>query len=173
MLAIALEGTPEFDAAVARLESRGEADFARVEPTVREILAAVRAEGDAAVQRYSERFGRRSPQLVLSRSPGAAALARLPAEARAALELATSRVRAFHERQRDAGGASGTGSFQYEEEGITLGTRVSPIRRAGVYAPGGKARYPSSILMSAITAAVAGVKEIVLATPLAGDASDD
>jgi histidinol dehydrogenase len=59
MLAIVLEGTPGFAAALARLESRGESDFARVEPVVREILAAVRAEGDAAVQRYNERFGRR------------------------------------------------------------------------------------------------------------------
>jgi histidinol dehydrogenase len=75
-------------------------------------------------------------------------------------------VRAFHEHQRDAG-------FRYEQDGVTLGVRVSPVGRAGVYAPGGKARYPSSVIMSAVPAAVAGVKEIVLATPLAGDASDD
>jgi histidinol dehydrogenase len=166
MLATYLEGTPEFESALARLEARGEADFARVEPVVREILASVRAEGDAAVQRYSERFGRRAPQLVLRDYPGAASLGRLPDEVRAALELAAARVRAFHRHERDDG-------FRFESEGIALGVRVLPVARAGVYAPGGKARYPSSVLMSAIPAQVAGVAEIVLATPLAGDASDD
>jgi histidinol dehydrogenase len=165
-LAIVLEGTPGFDATLARLESRGEADFARVEPVVREILGAVRTGGDAAVQRYNERFGRRAPALVVRDYDGAAALARLPAEARSALELAATRIRSFHEHQRDDG-------FRYHEEGVTLGTRVLPVGRAGVYAPGGKARYPSSVLMAAIPAAVAGVGEVLLATPLAGDASDD
>ena len=166
MLAIVLDGTAGFDAALARLESRGESDFARVEPVVREILAAVRTGGDAAVQRYNERFGRRGPALVVRDYGGAAALARLPAEARAALELAATRIRAFHEHQRDAG-------FCYHEDGVTLGTRVLPVARAGVYAPGGKARYPSSVLMAALPAQVAGVGEVLLATPLAGDASDD
>jgi histidinol dehydrogenase len=166
MLAIALEGTPEFDAALARLESRGEADFARVEPVVREILAAVRLEGDAAVQRYNERFGQRAPRLVVGDYQGAAALSRLPAEARSALELAATRIRAFHEHARETG-------FRYEDDGITLGVRVLPVARVGVYAPGGKARYPSSVLMAAIPARVAGVTDVVVATPLAGDASDD
>jgi histidinol dehydrogenase len=166
MLATFVEGTADFEAALARLEFRGEADFARVEPAVREILAAVRAEGDAAVQRYNERFGRRAPQLVAREYPGAAALARLPADVRGAMELAASRVRAFHMHGRDAG-------FRYEEAGITLGVRVLPVARAGVYAPGGKARYPSSVIMSAVPAHVAGVREIILATPLSGDASDD
>jgi histidinol dehydrogenase len=166
MLAIALEGTPDFDAALARLETRGESDFARAEPAVREILAAVRADGDAAVQRYNERFGRRSPRLLVRDYQGAAALSRLPVEARSALELAASRIRAFHEHGRETG-------FRYEEEGITLGVRVLPVARVGVYAPGGKARYPSSVLMAAIPARVAGVADIIVATPLAGDASDD
>ena len=166
MLAIVLDGTASFDATLTRLESRGESDFARVEPVVREILAAVRTGGDAAVQRYNERFGRRAPALVVRDYGGAAALARLPAEARAAMELAASRIRSFHEHQRDAG-------FRYHEDGVTLGTRVLPVARAGVYAPGGKARYPSSVLMAALPAQVAGVGEVLLATPLAGDASDD
>ncbi|HEY8041404.1 MAG TPA: histidinol dehydrogenase [Polyangiaceae bacterium] len=166
MLATFLDGAPGFDAALSRLESRGESDFARVEPAVREILAAVRAEGDAAVQRYNERFGRRAAQLVIRDFPGAAALARLPGDARAALELAATRIRSFHERQRDEG-------YRYEEEGVTLGLRVLPVGRAGVYAPGGKARYPSSILMAAVPAHVAGVGEIVLATPLSGLSGDE
>jgi histidinol dehydrogenase len=166
MLATFLDGTPEFERALGQLEGRGEADFARVEPVVREILAAVRAEGDVAVQRYSERFGRRAPRLVVRDYPGAAALARLPSEARAALELAAERIREFHEHQRERG-------FQYEEDGIVVGARVLPLARVGVYAPGGKARYPSSILMAAVPARVAGVGETVVATPLAGDESDD
>jgi histidinol dehydrogenase len=166
MLATFVDGTADFEGALARLEFRGESDFARVEPAVREILAAVRAEGDVAVQRYNERFGRRAPQLVLREYPGAAALGRLPADVRSAMELAASRVRAFHMHERDIG-------FRYDEAGITLGVRVLPVARAGVYAPGGKARYPSSVIMSAVPAHVAGVSEIILATPLAGDESDD
>jgi histidinol dehydrogenase len=170
MLAIHVDGTPAAAAALTRLASRGEADFTRVEPAVREILAAVRAEGDAAVHRYTEQFDkRRSARLLLREYPGAAALARLPHEARAALELSADRIRAFHEQQR----AHGEKSFRYHEDGVELGTRVSPVARAGVYAPGGKARYPSSVLMAAVPAQVAGVREIFVATPLAGDASDD
>jgi histidinol dehydrogenase len=165
MLATYVDGTKEFESALARLESRGEADFERVEPAVREILAAVRKGGDAAVQTYNERFGRRAPRLVLNDYPGASSLAGLPAEARAALELAAARVRTFHAHEVDAG-------FRFEKEGISLGLRVLPVKRAGIYAPGGKARYPSSVIMSAVPAQVAGVREIILATPLAGDESD-
>jgi histidinol dehydrogenase len=165
MLATYVDGTPEHEAALSRLETRGEADFERVEPAVREIIAAVRSGGDAAVQTYNERFGRRAPRLVLRDYPGASSLARLHPEVREALELAAARVRAFHERQVDAG-------FRYDQDGITLGMRVTPVARAGVYAPGGKARYPSSVIMSAVPAQVAGVREIILATPLAGDETD-
>jgi histidinol dehydrogenase len=166
MLRIFVDGTREFEAALSQLESRGEADFARVEPIVREILAAVRAEGDAAVQRYNERFGRRAPRLVVRDFPGAAALARLPGDARAALELAAARIRTFHQHEREHG-------FHYEDDGVKLALRVLPVARAGVYAPGGKARYPSSVLMAAVPAQVAGVGDIVVASPLAGDETDD
>ena len=176
MLAVFVDGTPDFDVALRRLERRGDTDFARVEPAVREILAAVKSGGDEAVQRCNARFGRRSPQLVIRDYPGPAALARLPAEASAALEFAAARIRAFHERERDIepqGASKPGGGFRYDDHGVALGVRVLPIGRVGVYAPGGKARYPSSVLMSAIPAQVAGVGEILLATPLAGDASDD
>ncbi len=167
MLAVHHEGTKELGDTLARLAVRGEADFSRVEPIVREILAAVRAEGDAAVRRYSSRFDKRSAASLFVREyPGKEALSRLSTPAREAMELAAARIRRFHLHQKDAG-------FSYEEDGVALGVRVSPVARAGVYAPGGKARYPSSVLMSAIPAHVAGVPEIILATPLAGDASDD
>ncbi len=181
MLRIVHEGTPAFDAELQRLERRGESDFERVEPVVREVLAAVRAEGDAAALRYAERFDHRRPEpLVRTLDPslGAAALARLPEEAARAMRLAADRIRAFHQRQLDffldPKHASPSLGFRYHEAGVTLGLRCRPLERAGIYAPGGKARYPSSVLMSAIPAQVAGVKEIILATPLqgGGDADD-
>ncbi len=166
-LAIVELGTPAFETALAHLEGRGEADFEKVEPVVREILAAVRAEGDEAVHRYTLRFDkRRAEPLVRREFGGADALGRLSPDARAALVQAAERIRAFHMHQRDDG-------FRYTEDGVELGARVSPLRRVGVYAPGGKARYPSSVLMAAIPAQVAGVVDIVLATPLAGDGADD
>jgi histidinol dehydrogenase len=94
---------------------------------------------------------------------GAAALARLDPAVRDGLTLAADRIERFHRRQWEA--ELGHASFSYEEEGIRLGMRVRPLARVGVYAPGGKARYPSSVLMAAIPARVAGVKDIVLATP--------
>lgn len=161
MIPIVTHSTPEFDATFARLRDRGEADSAKVEPAVRQILEAVRREGDGAVLRFIEQFERRKPSaLVIRELNGKAALERLPAEARAALELAAERITAFHERER-----SHVQGFRYEEEGRTLGLRLRPLARVGVYAPGGKARYPSSVLMSAIPARVAGVREIFLATP--------
>jgi histidinol dehydrogenase len=158
------DGTAPFDAALVKLAARGPGDLDAVAPSVREILAAVRTEGDAAVRRYVERYEHRTPsELVRSVKGGAAALGRVPAPVREALELAAKRIDTFHRHQWEAEGARA--SFSYEEEGIRLGMRVRPLERVGVYAPGGKARYPSSVLMSVIPARVAGVKEIVLATP--------
>ncbi len=165
---VARQGTSDFESALATLHRRGEADFSQVEAAVREILASVRREGDRAVLRFDEQFGgRRAPRrLVRQDYGGADALARLAPELREALVLAADRIRAFHERQREHG-------FRFDAEGISLGIRVRPMSRVGVYAPGGKARYPSSVLMAGIPAHVAGVRDIALATPLAGDGSDD
>jgi histidinol dehydrogenase len=167
MLATYLDGTPEFERVLRQLALRGDDDSMRVEAVVREILEAVRTGGDEAVLRYTERFDKRRPAALFRRDyGGAAALSRLSPAARTALELAADRIRSFHKHQRDPG-------FRYEEAGVMLGVRVSPLARVGVYAPGGKARYPSSVLMSAIPAHVAGVDDIILTTPLAGDESDD
>jgi histidinol dehydrogenase len=154
-------GTPEFTLALTTLRDRGESDSAKVEPAVRSILEAVKKEGDEAVLRFVTQFERRSPRRLYGPCDGKAALERLPASARQALELAAERIRAFHQRER----ATIDGVPLKEEEGRALGLRVRPLDRVGVYAPGGKARYPSSVLMSAIPARVAGVREIVLATP--------
>lgn len=174
-LAVALYGTPAFSSMLALLHGRGDTDFAKVEPAVRTILDDVRKNGDEAVLRYVAQFEKRVVRTLFLRAghdyDGAAALARLPADARAALEHAASRIARFHDRERTV--MFGGGGFRIEDEGMTVGLRVRALDRVGVYAPGGKARYPSSVLMSAVPARVAGVREIVLATPLAGDASDD
>lgn len=155
------DGTGEFDALLARLERRGESDLERVEPAVRQVLAAVRKDGDDAVRRHVEQFERRTVERLLVRDyQGETALQSLDRPLREALEEACARVRRFHERQ-----ALGEKSFEYEEDGVRLGTRVRPLDRVGVYAPGGKARYPSSVLMSAVIAKVAGVREVIVATP--------
>jgi len=157
----ARQGTAEFDAALEGLARRGESDLARVESRVRAVIDDVRANGDEAVRRYVERFEQRSVESLISRDYGGAdALASLPGELAVALGEAADRIRRFHERQ-----AGADRSFEYEEQGIRLGTRVRPLDRVGVYAPGGKARYPSSVLMCAVVAKVAGVPEVIVATP--------
>ncbi len=153
--------SPDFSAALERLTHRGESDLERVEPTVREVLAAVRERGDGAVLDYVEKFGRRRPAELLVRDyDGNAALASLPVPVRRALELSATRGRGYHEEQKRH-----LQGFSYTEDGITLESRVLPVERAGVYAPGGKANYPSSVLMTAIPARVAGVPEVILACP--------
>jgi histidinol dehydrogenase len=160
-LARARAGTPELDAALFRLERRGETDLARVESSVREVIEAVQSEGDRAVLRYVERFEARRPERLFSTDyAGAEALSGLKPELRAALEQAAARIERYHRRQ-----AEELRGFVQAEEGITLESRVTPLARVGVYAPGGKASYPSSVLMCAVVARVAGVREVIVATP--------
>lgn len=152
---------PEFAALLSALSRRGETDLDRVEPAVRDILAAVKASGDRAVLDYVARFENRQPSRLFVRDYGGQeALAKLEPKLRSALELAATRIERYHLRQ-----AEQLRSFEYEEEGVTLASRVLPVERAGIYAPGGKASYPSSVLMTAVPARVAGVREIILACP--------
>jgi histidinol dehydrogenase len=163
MLRIVYEKTPEFEAERARLLRRGSSDFEAVEARVRETLAEVRREGDVAVLRFIERFEARKPAALFTRDyDGAGALARLDPAVADALRLSATRIARYHEHQV-------TQSFRYTEAGVELGMRVRPLAKVGVYAPGGKARYPSSVLMSALPAKVAGVAEIILATPAPDD----
>ncbi|HEY6561889.1 MAG TPA: histidinol dehydrogenase [Polyangiaceae bacterium] len=151
----------DFAAVVQELCRRGETDLERVEPAVQRIVKDVRREGDAALRRYIAEFEQRAPeQLLKADYGGAEALAALSSDVRDALIFAADRIRRYHERQAE----SLTG-FEYEEHGVQLGSRVSPLAHVGVYAPGGKARYPSSVLMSVIPARVAGVERITLASP--------
>jgi histidinol dehydrogenase len=152
-----------FDAELDRLTRYEAAQDDAVEATVRAIIADVRRRGDAAVLEYTRKFDRIEPrdmaQLGVSRAQLEAALAALPAAQAAALREAAQRVRRFHERQLAQ-------SWEFmEADGTRLGQRVSPLERVGVYVPGGKAAYPSTVLMNVIPAKVAGVGEIVMVSP--------
>lgn len=150
----------------ARLDSlldwEGVSDSA-VQARVDDILASVKREGDAAVIETTNRFDRVSvtsmDELRLTAEQLRHAFEQLPTAQRDALASAAERIRRYHERQKP-------GSWQYEEaDGTVLGQQVSPIDRAGIYVPGGKAAYPSSVLMNAIPAHVAGVQEIIMVVP--------
>lgn len=146
-----------FDAALAALTRYEAAQDGKVQESVRRIIADVRARGDAAVLEYTKRFdgidAKSVAELTLQPSAeGAGAQAD-------ALRAAHARIKAFHEKQLQA-------SWEYREaDGTRLGQRVAPIERVGLYVPGGKAAYPSSVLMNAIPAKVAGVREIVMVSP--------
>jgi histidinol dehydrogenase len=134
-----------------------------IERTVASILADVKSRGDAAVVEYSNKFDRLTARsmvdLELSRVEMQIALDGLSTERRTALEAAAGRVRVYHERQRLEG-------WSYTEaDGTLLGQMITPLDRVGLYVPGGKAAYPSSVLMNAIPAKVAGVKELVMVVP--------
>ena len=159
MLKIYEQGQTGYEDTLASLSRRGDEDLARVEPDVRAILDAVRERGDEAVLEYTERFDRRRPpELVLKRDAWLKEARTVEPATREALSAAGDRIRRYHEHQKDTG-------FRYEEDGVELGQRVKPVGAAAVYAPGGKARYPSTVLMTAIPATVAGVERIVLVTP--------
>lgn len=152
----------------ARLHWSADADAA-IEQRVAEILADVQQRGDAAVLEYTKRFDRLDvadmTALELTAEELRAAFESLPAVQREALEAAARRVRSYHEAQKKASGES----WQYrDEDGTLLGQKVTPLDRVGIYVPGGKAAYPSSVLMNAIPAHVAGVGEIIMVVPTPG-----
>jgi len=158
-----------FDAALTALLAYSAEDDDAIEHSVAAIIADVRARGDAAVLELTRRFdgidARSIAELEIAKPELDDALASLPVTERSALESAAERVLAFHDRQRDACG----GSWSYRDgDGTLLGQKVTPIERVGIYVPGGKAAYPSSVLMNAIPAKVAGVGEIVMVAPMPG-----
>ena len=139
---------------------------AAIEERVASILADVKIRGDAAVLEYTARFdGLAVPSMAaleLSQAELESAFRSIPAAQRDALEAAAKRVRSYHEAQKQANGQS----WQYrDEDGTLLGQKVTPLDRVGIYVPGGKAAYPSSVLMNAIPAHVAGVGEIIMVVP--------
>jgi histidinol dehydrogenase len=139
---------------------------AAIEHTVAAILQDVKTRGDAAVLEYTERFDHLAAASLASLELDAAqlqtALDHLPADTRQALEAAAARVRRYHEKQIQT-------SWTYtEDDGTVLGQKITPLDRVGLYVPGGKAAYPSSVLMNAIPAKVAGVGELVMVVPTPG-----
>jgi histidinol dehydrogenase len=139
------------------------------------ILADVRTRGDAAVLEYTNRFDRLNADsiavLEIGQAELQAALNSLPAQRRTALQTAADRVRSYHERQKKECGSDG---FRYTEaDGTVLGQKVTPLDRVGIYVPGGKAAYPSSVLMNAIPAKVAGVQEIIMVVPTPGGVKNE
>ena len=157
---------PDFDAALARLTDWQEELDQAVNSAVAEIIAEVRRRGDAALLEYTARFdGLRAgsmAQLEVAAADTRAALEAIDPAQREALEFAAQRVRSYHEHQVQQ-------SWQYRDQGGNLlGQKITPMQRAGIYVPGGKAVYPSSVLMNALPARVAGVDEIVMTVPAPG-----
>ncbi len=145
------------------ISERGETIPAGVAETVQDILAAVRERGDAALCEYTERFDRLRLEpgtLQVSAAEMEAALAAVDGDTLATLQLAADRIAAFHEKQKESTWISD------DEPGIRLGQMVTPLDRVGIYVPGGKAAYPSSVLMNAVPAKVAGVGEIIMVVPM-------
>ena len=149
----------EFEAEFAKLMHRA-VTSPRVHDAVAEIITAIRAKGDAALLDYTKRFDRHEPAaLRVTEAEIKAAVAETPRELREALALAAKRIEAFHRAQlpRDM--------ETTDETGATTGLRWGPLDAVGLYVPGGKASYPSSVLMNAIPARVAGVRRLVMTVP--------
>ena len=162
---------PDFDARLAELLAFDTAQAPGVDSDVAAILADVKARGDAAVLEYTRRFDRVTADSVAALEVSRAALdwawRQVPAPARSALQTAVRRVRAYHRKQLAA-------SWRYRDaDGMELGQRVTALDRVGIYVPGGKAAYPSSVIMNAVPAKVAGVREIIMVVPAPGGERSD
>ena len=157
---------PDFEEAFSRRLHWSADTDAAIEQRVAEILDNVRTRGDAAVLEYTARFdglqASSVADLELSQADFKTAFDSLPAAQQQALQDAVARVRSYHEEQKKHGGESWT---YRDEHGSLLGQKVTPLDRVGIYVPGGKAAYPSSLIMNAVPAHVAGVQEIIMVVP--------
>jgi len=154
---------PGFDTALKKIVDRSEQAPAGVEETVRDIIAAVRAKGDAALFEYTGKFDRlelSAETIQVSADELDRALDTIEPAAREALELAAERIAAYHEKQLSETWIS------KDEPDVQLGQMVRPLDKVGIYVPGGKAAYPSSVLMNAVPAKVAGVDEVIMVVPM-------
>jgi histidinol dehydrogenase len=157
---------PDFEACFETLRTSLSPNEPAIDAQVAQVLEAVRTQGDAAVLAYTARFdgvhASAVKDLEIATCDLQAAFENLPKPEREALETAAARIRRYHEAQKAACGLD----WQVQDpDGSVLGQRVTPIHRVGIYVPGGKASYPSSVLMNAIPAQVAGVRDIVMVTP--------
>ena len=162
-------GQPDFESQLRQVLHWSDQTDQSIETAVASILNDVRQRGDDAVLEYTRRFDgvtvERLQALEIPRAELLQALQSIPERQRQALEAAAHRVRAYHERQLQECGRS----WSYRDEsGSLLGQKVTPLDRVGIYVPGGKATYPSSVLMNALPAKVAGVGEIVMVVPTPG-----
>ena len=156
-------GQTDFDAKLDALLAWESVSDKQVNQIVDDVIANVRSRGDEALVEYTNRFDRMNAEsmaeLEMSQARLHESLKNLPADQRTALEIAAKRIADYHERQRSE-------SWRYTEaDGTVLGQQVTPMDRVGIYVPGGKAAYPSSVLMNAMPAKVAGVKEIIMVVP--------
>jgi len=155
----------DFESTIATLETRGETVPEGVMETVFEIVGDVRRRGDEAVAEYTLKFDNldlKQSSMELGLDELERALEEIPAQDRKILEVAAESIREFHERQLED-------TWTYEPSpGIKLGQKVTPLSRVGLYVPGGTAAYPSSVLMNAIPAKVAGVREVIMVVPTPG-----
>ncbi len=160
-------GNPDFNAQLSAVLAFEASEDEAIDRAAAQILADVKVRGDAAVLDYTNRFDRvdagSMAALEIKREELHAALNQLSPVRRTALQTAADRVRIYHERQKQECGSHG---FTYTEaDGTVLGQKVTPLDRVGIYVPGGKAAYPSSVLMNAIPAKVAGVQEVIMVVP--------
>lgn len=156
----------DFDVRLDQLLAWENVSDGQVEEVVNDVLRNVRQQGDSALVDYTNRFDRRQitsiSELSITKDELQKALDSLPAAEREALELAAKRIRHYHQHQKQE-------SWNYREaDGTLLGQQVTPLDRVGIYVPGGKASYPSSVLMNALPAKVAGVAEIIMVVPAPG-----
>jgi histidinol dehydrogenase len=159
MLRIYEPGSPDYATRLTALTNRSAAQSEEIDAAARKVIAEVRAGGDAAVRALTAKFDKRTlTALELPAAEWDELAAKTAPEVKGAIERAAARVRLFHERERHV-------SYEISEGGIRVGSRVSPLARVGLYVPGGTARYPSTVIMTAIPAQVAGVREIVMTTP--------
>lgn len=155
----------DFAAKLAACLNTRQSEVNDVAPVVSEMIARVRAEGDAALVEYTQRFDKLTVDaagLRITEAEMQQAEAACDAEVRSALEVATQRIRAYHEAQRPEN------KRWVDDLGVTLGWQYAPLESVGLYVPGGKANYPSSVLMNAVPAKVAGVDRIVMVVPTPG-----
>ncbi|NCU94251.1 MAG: histidinol dehydrogenase, partial [Burkholderiaceae bacterium] len=158
---------PGFEKTLLSSLSIPSADDHAIDQVVLGILERIEREGDAALLQYTQQFDRLAASQVrdleITSADLAAAYQSLPQDQASVLQAAAKRVRAYHERQKTE---TGCHSWEYtESNGTRLGQKITPLDRVGIYVPGGKAAYPSSVLMNAIPAKVAGVAEIVMVVP--------
>ncbi len=150
------------DDILTKLLKRGTNQYGTYEKSVNDILSDVRERGDKAVYEYTERFDKaviNDDNFIVSEEEFEEAYEKIDKKLLNVIRKAIVNIRDYHEKQKR------TGWFDTQKKGILLGQKITPLERVGVYVPGGKAAYPSSVLMSIVTAKVAGVDEIIVTTP--------